>query len=223
MEKWKVLWREQKWALLLLAAVNVWSILLFFWARQIDASPSYGLAAGTPARLVVDLILINAAGGALIAAGRYRRAQYAKNNSETDIYTGDDLVLHVTGLISDTLPRYVQPGMPDYLPNMIGASYERGNLEQLAVVFENRLGAAVETDDSYMLERKLSGKWYAVEEYPGYEPCWSSIVLPAGTSEKLLLPAWGRYNTLEHGYYRIVKTLSAGGKTYHLAGEFLLS
>lgn len=133
MEKWKVLWREQKWALLLLAAVNVWSILLFFWARQIDASPSYGLAAGTPARLVVDLILINAAGGALIAAGRYRRAQYAKNHSETDIYTGDDLVLHVTGLISDTLPRYVQPGMPDYLPNMIGASYERGNLEQLAV------------------------------------------------------------------------------------------
>lgn len=222
MKKLKALCRENKAPLLLLVAADLGTLLLYFWAQHFENAGAYFLAFGTPARLIADLLLMNASVLALVAAGRYRRAKCTGTASQVSIDTRDDLSLRVTGFISDTMPKYVQPGMPDYIPNLIGANYERGNLEQLSVVFENRLGSAIETDDSYTLERKISRKWYAVEECEGYVPHWSKLVIPVGTSEAFLFPAWGRYCTLARGYYRVVKTLTVHGETVHLAGEFLL-
>lgn len=221
MRKLKTLCHENKTALFLLAVLDLVCIALYVWAQHIG--PSYWFAVGTPVRLVADLVLINAVVLAMVAAGRYRRAKCADESAQTALYDGDDLSMRVVGYISDTMPKYVQPGMPDYIPNLSGAHYERGNLERLSVVFENRLGAAIEADDSYTLERKISRKWYAVEEREDYEPHWSRIEIPVGTSEKFSFPAWGRYITLDRGYYRIVKAMAVSGKTVYLAGEFLLS
>lgn len=222
MEKFKILCRENKTALISLAVLDLVEIALYVWAQHIDNTVSYWFAPGTPARLVANLVLINAVVLAMVAGGRYRRAKHTDDDTQTAIYNGDDLSLHVVGFTSDTMPKYVQPGMPDFLPNLVGANYERGNLERLSVVFENHLGAPVETDDSYRLERKVSRKWYAVEECEGYEPHWSKIEIPTGTSGKIAFPVWGRYITLGEGYYRIVKPVTVRGETVYLAGEFLL-
>ena len=216
--------RREKRRFLLLFAVDIWIILLFLWVQQNHAGeePAYVLAPGTPQRMILSLLLINCTVIALIAGGFYRRARCAEEASRTPIYRGDDLSMWVAGFLSDTAPKYGTAATPRDALDLMGLSYERGNIEQLRVVFENRTGAAIETDDAYTLEQKIGRQWHTVEELAGYAPHWDKLTIPPGVSEKLTLSAFGRYPTLERGYYRVVKPVTAGGRTVCLAGEFLL-
>lgn len=224
MEKHRALSPAEIRQILLLMAVDVLVVLLFFWTQQnhTGEEPTYVLSRGTPQRLILDLLVINAAGIALITKGHYRRARHTEESSRIPIYRGNDLFMRVVGFLSDTAPKFGTATSPRDALDLMGLSYERGNIEQLSIVFENRTGVSIETDNSYILERKISRQWHAVEENEGYEPHWDKFTIPTGVSEKIPFSAFGRYPTLERGYYRVVKPVAANGSTLYLAGEFLL-
>ena len=208
----------------MLFAVDIWIILLFLWVQQNHAGeePAYVLAPGTPQRMILSLLLINCTVIALIAGGFYRRARCAEEASRTPIYRGDDLSMRVAGFLSDTAPKYGTAATPRDALDLMGLSYERGNIEQLRVVFENRTGAPIRTDTSHRMERRLRGVWRTVEPLTDAPEHWEALEIPEGKSEKIPIPSAAGYANLRMGYYRMVKTVQTARGERTVAGEFAL-
>ncbi|MEA4813966.1 MAG: immunoglobulin-like domain-containing protein [Oscillospiraceae bacterium] len=190
---------------------------VYIWGRHAE----YHFFSSGANFAISEAFLIYAVAASIIT-GRRLRAKHSDKQSATKPSATDLLLMEVTSLVSDTAPKSVCIATPYGLNNALGLDYEPGNLEKIFVSIDNKTGAPIQTDDSYTLERRVMGRWYQVDQLEGYEENWSPLDIPKGQSEHICFTAFGRYMTLAHGYYRVVKRFDTQSGELILAGEFLL-
>lgn len=152
----------------------------------------------------------------------WMRYQYWKKGLGSKVKIDEDcgVTFKVARFVSDTSYYYEQPGSVGALTRAMGVHYNRGNLEKLIVTVTNTTGAAIETDDSFFLEKQMGGRWFPVESYETEEP-WQPMTIPVGQTECTFIP-WRRYDTLEQKPYRILKNLNINGRTVTVGSTFWL-
>lgn len=97
------------------------------------------------------------------------------------------------------------------------------NPEKLYVTFENQTHTTIETDTSFDIEALVKKQWRVVQPVKSYPSQWIPVEIPEGHSDEIPFLLQDRYAGLPGGRYRMVKTITANGKTYTLTAEFSLS
>lgn len=116
------------------------------------------------------------------------------------------MVQKVSDVLEMRIVSYVSGGADPSLGTRI-IDYDAGNIVKIYVSFENNTGESIHTDTSFAFEQKIMGKWYVLEPLVGAEMPWAPLEIPAGHSEKLCIPTEGRYQSLNPGDYRMIKTV----------------
>ena len=96
------------------------------------------------------------------------------------------------------------------------------SIDKIYITVHNGTAADIETDDAYDLEMRISKKWYAVKLTPGAAPDFECLKLAPGETRDICVRTAGRYDALEHGYYRAVKEFCVKDERLTLAAEFML-
>lgn len=103
-------------------------------------------------------------------------------------------------------------------PSLLDPACHR--LEKLSVVFENKTGHPISSDDSFSLECKVGQTWRVIEPLDTAGSDWKALEIPKGLSEKIGFFTFHRYAPLPAGTYRMAKELEIDGNLCTFAAEF---
>lgn len=187
-----------------LCAEQAWLVVFWIFCLFIFIDSLHTGADAVRPMLMSLLMLI----GIPLAAYFYGRQKASYGvPSETVLTEPSPVVMTVESLERDTVSFRFMPyaGAPNGTGVRAQAA-DPGQVDRICVTFENRTGAPIKTDTSFLLERQFGLKWYQVAA-KGEAPPWEAVELPEGASEPVFLLVFWQYPYLPQGAYRVVKQL----------------